>query len=144
MRLAGGLYDSDRMVKVKGILPKLRRGLPWVVLAAAAALILILALSIFGTDSSKKAASRISHRLSDRMEILSSFMQEVMDTDPGEWPALENFPSDMVVYRYLDDTLQSWNHQFTLDNDDISRRMYTPVFVGSSYSLDSPLREVDR
>lgn len=143
MRLAGGLYDSDRMVKVKGILPKLRRGLPWVVLAAAAALILILALSVFGTDSSKKAASRISHRLSDRMEILSSFMQEVMDTDPGEWPALENFPSDMVVYRYLDDTLQSWNHQFTLDNDDISRRMYTPVFVGSSYSLDSPLREVD-
>ena len=126
------------------IWPKIRRGLPWAVLCLAVVLVFLLVRSIFGSDSSEKAASRMERRLSQRMETLSSYMQEVMEMSPTEWPNLSDLPSDMVVYRYIDDTLQSWNHQFTLDNDDISRRMYTPVFVGANYNIVSPLREVDR
>ena len=125
------------------IWPKIRRGLPWAVLCLAVVLVFLLVRSIFGSDSSEKAASRMERRLSQRMETLTSYMQEVMEMSPTEWPNLSDLPSDMVVYRYIDDTLQSWNHQFTLDNDDISRRMYTPVFVGANYNIVSPLREVD-
>ena len=131
------------MSKKSNILPKLRRGLPWSVLVLFVVFLAIFCLSFFRTDSSQKAASLMTRRLDQRMSVLYSYMEEVMDTDPYEWPALEKLPSDMVVYRYLDDTLQSWNHQFTIDNDDISRRMYTPVFVGGSYNIFSPLRQVD-
>ncbi len=136
--------QADKRVRpLSRIIPELKRGLPWVVLALIVSLGILLGFLLFGSDSSKRAASRMTRHLEKRMALLSSHMNAVMDTDPAEWPALENLPSDMVVYRYLDDTLQSWNNQFTLDNDDISRRMYTPVFVGSSYNLVSPLMEVD-
>ena len=131
------------MSRISRILPKLRRGLPWAVLAIVAVLLVILGLSFFGTDYSQRAASRMTKRLNQRMSLLDSYMEDVMETDQYEWPTLEKLPSDMVVYRYIDDTLQSWNHQFTIDNDDISRRMYTPVFVGGSYNIISPLRQVD-
>ena len=52
---------------------------------------------------------------------MDSFATQALDTDPDQWISLRNLPPDMVVYRYLDDTLQSWSHQFPIPSDDIRK-----------------------
>ncbi len=70
-------------------------------------------------------------------------MDEALGTAVEEWPVLDDFPDDMVVYRYVNDTLQSWCNQFTVDNDDISRRTYIQQFNDLRYNIISPLAEAD-
>lgn len=116
----------------------------WVLLFAAA--VVLACVSVFGrggTDYTDAAARRVSQILEERMDILDGYTSSALEQDRDGWLDLEGLPEDMVIYRYVEDTLQSWCHQFSVDNDDISHRMIVQRFPDLRYNLVSPLTQVD-
>lgn len=114
----------------------------WLIFLIIATLILLFSIFINRkSDSADSVAVNVSHVISGRMKMLDSYMSIVASGQ--EWTELDGFPDDMVIYRYENDSLKSWYNQFTLDNDDISRRMYIPRFMSLRYNVVSPLSEVD-
>lgn len=116
----------------------------WVLLVASA--LLLVAISVLvnrDADFSGMAARRTARLIEARMERLEGYMDEVSRLDRGAWPDLDDFPEDMVVYRYDDDSLRCWCNQFTLDNDDISRKPYIQRLRNLRYNMVSPLVDVD-
>lgn len=107
--------------------------------------VVLFLLSLLTNTSSRdadKAAQKISQRLEKRMEILETFMSEALASDHHQWMDLKKLPEDMVVYRYVYDTLQSWNNQFPVMNDDIGSRLIFHRLTNLRGSLTSPLTEI--
>ena len=91
------------------------------------------------TDST---AQQMEKEVGRRMAMLESYMDEALNSDPREWLELQKFPEDMVVYRYVGDTLQSWNNQFAILNDDITSRVVFFSLSSLHNDMSSPLSEV--
>ncbi len=109
---------------------------------------LVLALVLFvlsmagnssGSDTAKDARE-VAIRIEDRLYILDKYIDKVMEQEDLELP--ERLPEDMVVYRYVNDSLRSWNNQFSTPNDDISSRMLFYMLTDRRTRLVSPLSEV--
>lgn len=116
----------------------------WILLIAVAACVLSVAfLAKRSHDITALTARKVEQRLDVGMQSLEGYMRQAMVSPRTEWPEIKGLPSDMVVYRYVNDTLKSWYNQFTLDNDDISRRMYVPHFTNLRFNVVSPLADVD-
>ena len=94
-----------------------------VIVAAAALLVAAAALIVLRPheDFTRVTARSLSERLSERMQTLQGFMEEALKQPRSAWPDLEGLPEDMVVYRYVGDSLQSWCHQFPLDVEDLAQ-----------------------
>lgn len=86
---------------------------------ATAALFFILSYINIPESSPEKKAQRIEKKLHKREKILQSFVEKAFDTPPEQWLEFENFPDDMVLYKYVADTLQSWANQFPISNDEV-------------------------
>ena len=107
------------------------------------ALVLLIAVNVTATPGdTDQAAERMGHILDRRMGMLEGYIATAMETPVDEWPDLEGLPEDMVVYRYVDDTLQSWVNTFAMYNDDISSRHVYQVIGNPLNSLASPLAEI--
>lgn len=106
------------------------------------AILAISFLSKLGPDITSFTATRLENTLQKRLSKLEAYMRQVLENN-DEWPELKNFPSDMVVYCYENDSLKSWKNQFTLDNDDISHRIYRQCVSNLRFNLVSPLSQVD-
>ena len=104
---------------------------------------LVLMLSSLLTNQSHpdtaSAARELGNRVARRMAVLERYAQEALEADPGGWLRLEGFPEDMVLYRYHEDTLQSWAHQFPLRNDDIRPRTLVQRLGDGRGNAVSPL-----
>ncbi len=114
----------------------------WLILAA----LLVTGISVVlnrDTDFTGLAASRTSRQMEERLARLDAYADAVAALPRGEWPQLDGFPDDMVIYRYDDDSLRCWCNQFTLDNDDISRRSYIERIRNLRFNVVSPLVDVD-
>ena len=94
-------------------------------------------------DFSDFAARHMNKVVNTRFCQLESYMERALKENQGGWMELKGLPSDMVVYRYYGDSLQSWCNQFSLDNDDVSQRLVVQRFVNLRYNFVSPLAEVD-
>ena len=57
--------------------------------------------------------------LHKREKVLQSYVDKAFEVPADEWIRFENFPEDMVLYRYIGNTLQSWVNTFPISNDDI-------------------------
>lgn len=84
---------------------------------------LILTISSFMEFSSVASLDREVLRLESlihrRQEILEKFSEQVLEMPQSEFIKIDDFPKDMVIYRYFDDTLHSWINQLPIANDDI-------------------------
>lgn len=100
---------------------------------------LLLNSSSSNTDN---IAIRTGRRLEKRMAILDRHIEEALASDHSQWLVLEDFPDDMVLYRYVYDTLQCWCNQFSIGNDDIGSRMLFQKLWGQNMRLSSPLADV--
>lgn len=90
----------------------------------------------------EREALKVSRTVTERMHLLDGHISSALTTDRRTWAGHDNVPRDMVIYRYVDDTLQSWSNQFPIRNDNIAPRV---VFSGLSKFKDnivSPLSEV--
>ena len=91
------------------------------------AALLLFAISLFipkAKGDTKHAAHRVETVLTHRLKTLDSFAEKAFEGAPDQWMQLGKLPGDMVVYRYVNDRLQSWTNQFPVSNDDIVRRAY--------------------
>lgn len=66
-----------------------------------------------------KSVARFQSKLHKRQEVLHGYAQKVLEMRRDLFIEIENFPEDMVIYRYFDDTLHSWLNSFPIANDDI-------------------------
>lgn len=81
----------------------------------------------------EKAARRLGARLEDRMSVLIA---------RAEHPERGRLPSDMVIYRYFQDTLVSWENVFPVYDDNINPRTIIPRIENSRTSFRSPLSAI--
>ncbi len=113
--------------------------------ALVAAALLVFVASLFTGRSGgrlESAAGNLGKRVEKRMALLDKYIDIALHTDPAQWMELKNLPEDMVVYRYVEDTLQSWAHQFPIRSDDIRPRTLVQRLGDSRSNLASPLSEV--
>lgn len=82
-------------------------------IAAGCLLVLGVALFIFAVLSGRPSgqrmrdASRLERIVSRRLSKLDGYARKALDAAPSLWLE-ESIPADMVVYRYVEDSLQSW------------------------------------
>ena len=115
----------------------------WLFFLVAAVLTAVIPLRNRGTDYTDTMARSVASILERRMEILDAYMDRAAAQGHEPWLDLEGLPEDMVIYQYAGDTLRSWCHQFSIDNDDIGRRMVIQRFPNLRYNFVSPLTQVD-
>ena len=102
------------------------------------AAVLLFAISLFTPQAkgdSKRAARRVETVLSHRLATLDSYAEKAFEGSSDQWMSLGKLPGDMVVYRYVNDRLQSWANQFPVSNDDIIRRTYATRFRRRGLSM---------
>lgn len=107
--------------------------------------LLMLAFSMagsFGGNETDRITEKIQEKLAARMEILDQHIVKVLETGTGEWPEAGEVPNDMVIYRYVNDSLQSWSNQFNIINDDISSKLVFHRITSMKNSIISPLSQI--
>ncbi len=109
---------------------------------ALAVILLLCSLLINRTyENPERLAQRIGKRIEKRIELLDKYIDRAANADLDKWLELD-LPEDMVVYRYVYDSLQSWCNQFPVNNDDISSRFLFPRLPNLRTNLVSPLSDV--
>ena len=112
-------------------------------LLALSMLILLWATTVNNTPgNTDQAARRVERVLEGKMAVLDGYIGKAVEGDKSEWMDLDDLPQDMVVYRYVNDTLQSWNHTFIVANDDISSRLVFQRLANPKNGLSSPFTEL--
>ncbi len=114
-------------------------------MALLAAAVVVLAVSLLSGNrhsNVESAAEELGEKMDRRMALLDKYISEALHTPTDEWLNLKGLPEDMVVYRYVEDTLQSWAHQFPIRNDDIRPRTLVQRLGDSRDNLSSPLSDV--
>ncbi len=92
----------------------------------------------------ERVAHRVERRLEKRMDLLDGFVEEAAAFDNSQWMFLD-LPEDMVVYRYVRNSLQAWSNQFPVKNDDINARfsrLVLPRLSNLKTADDAPLAAV--
>ena len=98
-------------------------------------------MSLSGNNLShdtEKIARKTEKRITRRIATLDKHIQEVIDTPAGTNSLLQ-IPEDMVIYKYVNDSLNTWVNQFPIVNDDISTRMMIQRLTNFRVRLTSPL-----
>lgn len=90
----------------------------------------------------EKVAARVERKIERRVKKLDAFAQQMLQADPDAWTTLDKLPDDMVIYRYVCDTLQCWNNQFPVLNDDIRNKIRFQWINRPETSMNSPLNEI--
>lgn len=116
---------------------------------AAALCLLVVALAfvmsvrtVGGPSDSHQAASILSRVLERKLERLDNMTSLVLQQGERDWMDVGKIPDDMVIYKYVDDSLATWHGEFPTVNDNIYQ---TTIFVSLSdpqYDLDSPLSDI--
>lgn len=96
-------------------------------------LFLLSMLGIFSNSSTDSIAERTSKRVESRLDMLDGFIEQTGHII---------LPEDMVIYRYVNDSLKSWHNQFPLLNDDISAKLEIQKLASQKNRLLSPLNEI--
>ena len=110
---------------------------------------LVLSLVIFiisltnnsGSASLRETAEKTGKRTAERIEALNEAIENTLSLGAEEAEP-EEIDKDLVVYRYVNDSLVFWNNQFPILNDDISRKMVFHRLSPMDSRIESPLGDV--
>ena len=119
----------------------IRQSIAIVFMAASAIIFAASILTGTGSEDPEAAAADFGKRTSARIRILDRYIDKALNSDLGSWMELKGLPADMVVYRYVEDTLQSWAGQFPLRNDDIRIRPVSSRLSDARSNVTSPLAD---
>ena len=111
---------------------------------------LVISLAIFALSMSdileggniNRAADKTSEKVEERISVLNSAIRKVLSTAPDNHRYPENFDQDIVVYRYVNDSLIFWCNQFPILNDNISQKMVFHRLSPYDNRIESPLINV--
>ena len=112
------------MSRVREILRFIKERAEVVFLLLAVALLLISTINRESSIDLTKSAKKIEKRLHNREDVMEKYVERVLELPQDEWIKFENFPEDMVIYKYNSDTLHSWINRFSVPNDDIYKTHY--------------------
>jgi len=116
----------------------------WISVVLMAVALVVFAASFFsgiGRGHIDGVAREMGVRVEKRMHLLDGYIDKALKGNTDEWMNLGNLPEDMVVYRYVEDTLQSWANQFPIRNDDIRPQALIQRLGDSRNNFVSPLRD---
>ncbi len=113
----------------------------WGALAAALILTVVLLSSRSTPGDIIRAAQRTEKSLGKRMASLDSQLETALDGGDQRVGSL-GLPGDMVIYKYVEDSLVSWCNQFPVKNDDITGRLVFQRLSRPRENISSPLAEV--
>ncbi|MBR6306458.1 MAG: hypothetical protein IKR38_06765, partial [Bacteroidales bacterium] len=119
----------------------IRQSVAIVVMAASAIIFAASLLTGTGSEDPEAAAADFGKKTSTRIRILDKYIDKALNSDLGSWMELKGLPADMVVYRYVEDTLQSWAGQFPIRNDDIRIRSLSSHLSDARSNVTSPLAD---
>ncbi len=115
---------------------------PLAFLALAIALFFAAGLSRSITTNPKRVAARAERKIEKRVKKLDACIEEMMQVNGDAWTEIAGLPDDMVLYRYVCDTLQCWNHEFPVMNDDIRARMKYQRISRPEFEFSTPLNNI--
>ena len=95
-----------------------------------------------GRSDIDSTARRLGRKAEERMLKLESYMEKALSPGHEGWMELDGLPEDMVVYRYVEDSLQSWANQFPVRSDDIRSRTIVQRLGDTRSPISSPLADV--
>ena len=104
-----------------------------------------LLVASFGSRTSSdtdSVARKLERRLESRLQIMESFAGKAMDAPADQWLELKGLPEDMVIYRYVGDSLQSWANRFPTANDGLNSGMRFQNLANPRSGFNSPLWNV--
>ncbi len=107
--------------------------------------LILFVLSMAGNDTgsnTRRDAEEVSVNIKNRLRILDGYITKIEASDEDDIKILKGLPEDMVIYHYVNDSLRSWNNQFSTLNDDISSRLLFYRLTDRRANLISPLAEV--
>ena len=109
--------------------------------AIAFILTVVSYLELSPVGSLDREVSRFESQIHRRQTILEEYAVEVLNSPDTAFIRFDQFPSDMVIYRYFNDTLQSWINQLPIANDDIDYFpfAYRMNHLGSRVVTNTPL-----
>lgn len=95
-----------------------------------------------GTGNMEDTIARTESEVKDRINELEEIIDQTLSTDPSIKAVPEEIDSDLVLYRYVNDSLAYWNNQFPILNDDITRKMVFHRLSPFENRIESPLSDV--
>lgn len=112
--------------------------------AACVLAALTFLVSFFTTSnrhSIERDAAKLERRIQHRQRILENYVQKAFDNPVDKWLEIEDFPEDMVIYKYNADTIQTWVNQFPINNDesDVIPLWYRLHYMNSRSLFNTPL-----
>ena len=112
-----------------------------------AASLLLACLSSFGSypaHRSEVVARKMERTVNRRMARLDRFVEKALQLPQDEWLELKGLPDDMVIYRYVNDSLQSWCNRFPVMNDDVRAGMVFDAITNPRSPGRSPLAGIGK
>lgn len=113
-----------------------------IILLAASIISLLAAFGLRSSTNTDATARRVERTVGRRLAVLESFTRKALDSDPGEWLEIGELPSDMTIYRYVNDSLSSWVNRFSTSNDELLSGMRFQNIGGTRASMRSPLSKI--
>lgn len=120
----------------------LHKRLPMTALILSLILFVLSMASGNSDGNTDEVAEDTARRIEKRLEILDGYIAKAIDTDEDDIMLLDGLPDDMVIYRYVNDTLQSWCNQFSIINDDISTKLVFHTLTDRRSRIVSYLTDV--
>ena len=111
-----------------------KKRLPLILLLLALFLLLLSLAGNSGDNDLEGITSKTEERLEERLEEMDRYVQEALSSTQE---CMGEIPEDMVIYRYENDSLQSWSNQFPLINDNIGTRLVTQRLTSFNDRLHS-------
>lgn len=115
---------------------------PVICLVLALALFVLSLTDIIESGNLEKTAEKTETRVKKRLDELNELISQTLATNPQTNAAPEKIDDDLVIYRYVNDSLVFWNNQFPILNDDISRKMVFRRLSPYDNRIESPLSDV--
>ena len=115
---------------------------PLICLVLSLALFVLSMTDFIGTGNLEKAVAKTEERVAERISTLNEIIDQTLATNPSTINGYESIDSDIVIYRYVNDSLVFWNNQFPILNDDISRKMVFHRLSPFDNRIESPLADV--
>ncbi len=120
----------------------LHKRLPFMALILALVLFVLSLASNNAGSNTDKVALETAARIEKRLSSLDENIERALETGRKELILPEGMPEDMVIYRYINDSLQSWSNQFSIINDNISSLLVFQRLTDRRSQIVSPLADV--
>ena len=115
---------------------------PLICLVLSLVIFILSLANIGGTGNLERTVSKTENKLQARIEALDELIHNTLSIDPEAKTEPEKIDEDLVIYRYVNDSLVFWNNQFPILNDDISRKMVFHRLSPIDNRIESPLADV--